>query len=109
MDNDELIERGRQLKSMTGNGSSGSGSEGIPYGTLISALRAVHGIEQQPLADRSGIHRSTISRFEHLHEEPSDVQVLKIFRALAVLVRERQTKMIADAIQDFLKTRAGTG
>lgn len=56
----------------------------VAFGQRLRELRAEHGVSQDQLALRTGIHATAIGRFERGDREPRLTSILRIARGLDV-------------------------
>jgi transcriptional regulator with XRE-family HTH domain len=59
-------------------------SESIAFGQRLRELRAEHGVSQDQLARRAGIHSTAIGRFERGKREPRLRSILRLAEGLGV-------------------------
>ncbi|HEY2768006.1 MAG TPA: helix-turn-helix transcriptional regulator [Solirubrobacteraceae bacterium] len=59
-------------------------NENVAFGWRLRGLRGELGVSQDELAQRTGIHVTTIGRFEHGSREPRLKSILRIARGLGV-------------------------
>lgn len=71
----------------------------------IAAWRKLRGLTQAQLADRSGIARATLARFEQGHGGVSLDSLLRVLRALGIL--ENLTKALDPYESDIGRLRSG--
>jgi transcriptional regulator with XRE-family HTH domain len=56
----------------------------VTFGQRLRDLRAAHGVSQDELARRTGIHPTAIGRFERGDREPRLSSILRLARGLGV-------------------------
>jgi transcriptional regulator with XRE-family HTH domain len=56
----------------------------MTFGQRLRDLRAEHGVSQDVLAERTGIHPTAIGRFERGDREPRLSSILRLARGLGV-------------------------
>jgi transcriptional regulator with XRE-family HTH domain len=56
----------------------------MTFGQRLRDLRAEHGVSQDALAERTGIHPTAIGRFERGDREPRLSSILRLARGLGV-------------------------
>jgi transcriptional regulator with XRE-family HTH domain len=58
------------------------------FGARVRSLRLAHGLSQEELADRAGIHATYMSGIERGHRNPSLKNIHRIAKALGVPVKD---------------------
>jgi transcriptional regulator with XRE-family HTH domain len=57
---------------------------GVEFGQRLRAVRAEHGVPQDNLARRVGVHATAIGRFERAAREPQLGTILRLAKGLGV-------------------------
>lgn len=64
--------------------STDPGSKSSPFGRRLRKLRAEHGVSQDRLARRTGLHRTAISLWERGERDPQLANILRLAQGIGV-------------------------
>lgn len=82
-------------------------NETVAFGWRLRELRAAHGVSQDDLARRTGIHHTAIGRFERGAREPKLTSILRLARGLCVKPVRYWTTLIAGGSPQTVRADRG--